>query len=88
MSETDLDTVIEGTSSTFRSLYARLTGAPLPVTSTASSIRDRLTGITHTAVAASSSDPPATLRDPIAPHYDSRLDASNTHYLGQGVSLR
>ena len=86
LSETDLNHAIDATTSTFSRVYAGVTGQ---ATSADPSSISKLAGrVFHTAQTSASAAPPATLRDPLPPRHDVRLDATNTHYVGQGTNLR
>lgn len=91
LAETDVDHVIDATSSTLSNVYHRITGSPITITGQPSKLTEwagRAYQTAQSTASPSSGTAPATLRDPLPPRHDIRLDAPNTYYLGQGTSLR
>ncbi|PWN34645.1 uncharacterized protein FA14DRAFT_171411 [Meira miltonrushii] len=87
ISETDLDKIVSSISNAGSFVYSKVSGQTITTpdinpTGPASTFASNLRALAPTAPQA------ATLRDPVVPLPDARLYAPNTHYVGQGASLR
>lgn len=86
IADTDLDRIVSSISSAGSFVYSKVSGQPLPPKinpdGPASTFASNLRALAPNAPEA------ATLRDPVIHLPDPRLYAPNTHYLGQGASLR
>lgn len=86
VAETDLDKIVSSVSSAGSFVYSKISGQT--ITSDINPKGPASTFASNLRALAPNAPQAATLRDPVVPLPDPRLYAPNTHYVGQGASLR